>query len=92
MGECFKNVHVTIAAASHAQSGILRVRRGITQSVEEEYELVEGTICNIVIQERSHSYEKLESLVHDFGLFLNVGGLFRRMYCQKELSIIQTQS
>jgi hypothetical protein len=55
MGECFKNVHVTIAAASHAQSGILRVRRGITQSVEEEYELVEGTICNIVIQERSHS-------------------------------------
>ncbi|KAH7189940.1 hypothetical protein DER44DRAFT_646494, partial [Fusarium oxysporum] len=44
MGECFKNAHVMIAAsaASHAQSGILRARRGITQAAEEEYELVDG--------------------------------------------------
>jgi hypothetical protein len=78
MGECFKNVHVTIAAASHAQSGILRARRGIMQSVEEEYELVNGTICNIVIQERSLSYKKLESLVHDFGPLSKRGWAFQQ--------------
>ncbi|KAK2470985.1 hypothetical protein H9L39_17216 [Fusarium oxysporum f. sp. albedinis] len=79
MGEYFKNAHITIAAsaASHAQDGILRARRGITQSVEEEYELTDGTICNIVIQERNHSYRKLESFVHDFGPLSKRGWAFQ---------------
>ncbi|KAH7186623.1 hypothetical protein DER44DRAFT_640793, partial [Fusarium oxysporum] len=56
MGECFKNAHVTIAAsaASHAQSGILRARRGITQSVEEEYELC----TNLVLSKRGWAFQE----------------------------------
>jgi hypothetical protein len=79
MGEYFKNAHITIAASAayNAQGGILSARRRITQSVEDEYELVDGTICNIVIQERTHSFTELENLVHDFGPLSKRGWAFQ---------------
>jgi hypothetical protein len=79
MGEYFRNAHITIAAsaASDAQVGILSARQEITQSVQDEYELVDGTICNIVIQERRRSSKELESLVHDFGPLSKRGWAFQ---------------
>lgn len=78
MGEYFKNAHITIAAsnASNSQEGIFSARQEITQSVEDEYELVDGTICKIVIQERNHSFKELKSLVHDFGPLSKRGWAF----------------
>lgn len=85
MGEYFRNAHITIAAsnASNAQVGILSSRRGITQSIQDEYELVDGTVCNLVIQERSRGAEKLKNLVHHFGPLSKRGWAFQENVLSK---------
>lgn len=79
MGEYYKNAYITIAAsaADNAQDGIFSDRQGITQSVKDEYELVDGTTCNIVIQERPHNFKELENLVHDLGPLSKRGWAFQ---------------
>jgi hypothetical protein len=86
MSEYFGNAHITIAAssASNAQAGILGARCGVLELVKEDFILMDGTICTVLVQERINEFTS--SIIPSITsvLFLDVDGHFRRTFYQQE--------